>query len=335
MEAASYGRLDVEFTPLHEWIRLPHVHTHYVATNVAGYDTVGGQVYQDAVRIADTKFDFSGQDAVMVVFPSSLFSGGEARLRGSSLSTSEGKIVSGALVNVYMAWWVAEEWYARDEPKFWGGMAVHELLHVLGLPDYYSYDARWFPHEPKGFKYDTSRFGPMGLTVQSLHPDQEPRYGPSTREMLAWSRYQLQWLDHSKLRCVTDEGHYELSSLVNLESTAIGMLAIPLNDTTVVIVQSVRWDGFDTPCTYSQIRQKPFEHYCNFVGGSEGVLIYIVDTSIPAGSRPIRVAGEDSDGVVHRSPLLVEGQGVVVDRYEIRVVASSETIHGIQISKSQ
>ena len=337
LEASSYDKLDVEFTPLHSWIRLPNDHTQYVSTNAAGYETVSGQVYETVTRLADPKFDFTSQDAVMVVFPSALFSGGEARIRGGPLLTNEGTVQASSLINVYMPWWVAEKqepFYRPDDPQFWGEMAVHELLHMLGLPDYYAYRARWFPHEPEGFQYDTSRFGPLNLTIQSLHPGNDPGRGSSFREMLAWSRYQLEWLDDRQVRCVTEEGRFYLRSLASLAPGTIGMLGIPLSDTSVAVVQSVRWAGFDSPCDSSQMQQPLHLRSCGHgVSGPEGVLVYIVDSSIPGGDRPIRIAGEDSDGVVHWSPLLGKAQGVVVGQYEIEVVASSDTRHEIVVTR--
>ena len=337
LEASSYGKLEVEFTPLHGWIRLPGDHTQYVSTNAAGYETISGNIHETVIRLADPRFDFTYQDAVMIVFPSALFSGGEARTDGGSLLTDEGSVQASTLINVHMPWWVANKeapTYDPDNPQFWGEMAVHELLHVLGLPDYYAYEARWFPREYEGFGYDTSRYGPLELTVQSLHPDGEPRWSGSFREMLAWSRYQLGWLEDHQVRCIAEEGHFYLSSLVDVTAGAIGMLGIPLSDTSVAIVQSVRGAGFDAPCDDTQPRQplhlRPCRHESMEPGG---VFVYVVDSSIPGGGRPIRIAGEDSDGVVHWSPLLRKAQGVVVGQYEIEVVDSSDTVHEVRVAR--
>ena len=100
-------------------------------------------------------------------------------------------------------------------------------MHNLGLLDLYLYPyvsdgvLDDLPHAPEGKLWITSSFGPMGLRASfpadpldprllriSLYPDGAQGTGYATRveaeEMLAWSRWQLGWLDATQISCVTE-----------------------------------------------------------------------------------------------------------------------------------
>ncbi|MDE0170992.1 MAG: hypothetical protein OXS29_16040 [bacterium] len=65
LEAASYGALDIEFVPLHRWLRASNPET--------------GNPFdasEEAMALADDEFDYSMIDMVLTVFPSSHFGGG-------------------------------------------------------------------------------------------------------------------------------------------------------------------------------------------------------------------------------------------------------------------
>ena len=156
LEAASYGQLDIEYVPLHRWLRAPHSYRKYLAASPWGTDAVRGEIYADAVALADDDVDFSGFQSVAVVLPSSHFDSGSA---GGTVR-ADGVSLPGRLINDI----------PLDEPADpvkWGFVEAHELLHNLGLPDLR-------PGFPPGGAYDRSTapngrrwiqalFGPMFL----------------------------------------------------------------------------------------------------------------------------------------------------------------------------
>ncbi|MDE0655715.1 MAG: hypothetical protein OXH58_03995, partial [Acidimicrobiaceae bacterium] len=210
LEAVSYGQLDVEFVALHRWLRAENNYDHYAQPGALGDARV--VIDSEAVRLADPSFDFTGFHAAMTVLPSSLFAGGENNFAG--LRTDEGPV--GPVSRVNNA--------AIDEPREpvrWGDVAAHELMHGLGLTDHYPYDGsvHQLP-EPSGSEVVVrSDFGLMGLTAvfRARAADRRHRIdwvypnGSTTTsytetlkaaEMLAWSRWQLGWLDESQVRCI-------------------------------------------------------------------------------------------------------------------------------------
>ena len=94
---ASYGALDMEFVPLHRWLRSEHEHTHYLAENRQSLgDTRLRDFDSEAARLADPYVDFSEYDILMTVLPSQHFSGGTAI---GSVETDEGVVASTVRIN--------------------------------------------------------------------------------------------------------------------------------------------------------------------------------------------------------------------------------------------
>ena len=212
LETVSYGQFKPQFVPLHQWLRAEHNYAHYLEESRQGGSRLGEGVAAEAVRLADPEFDFPDFDAVMVVMPSSHFGGGTA---GGRVTTDEGTIWNTTRVNNK----------PRDEPgdapDQWGSTGAHELVHNLGLADLYPYDGNRHksPYRPAGVWVETE-FGLMRLDAffhaskndprlahRVLFPNGQRQTGYTQRleagEMLAWSRWQLGWLEPDQIHCVT------------------------------------------------------------------------------------------------------------------------------------
>ena len=74
LEASSYGRLDVQVTPLHRWLRAEREHAHHLSPD----RKLARGISEEAVRLSDPLLDFNEYDVLMVVMPSSHFQGGTA-----------------------------------------------------------------------------------------------------------------------------------------------------------------------------------------------------------------------------------------------------------------
>ncbi|MYA17956.1 MAG: hypothetical protein F4Z28_14970, partial [Gammaproteobacteria bacterium] len=336
LESSSYGKLDIEFTALHEWLRAEHGYEHYLGHDARGRGAFAYLINEEAIRLADPGFDFTGHDVAMIVMPSSHFGGGNATGR---VDTQEGSLDT-ARINA------REE---RRSPFEWGRTALHELGHNLGLLDMNPYDAsrHELPATPAGKKWVTSRFGIMGLTFYFLADDEDPRLarvasyadGRSgtdysdwalAREMLAWSRWQLGWLDDSQIRCVLAPLTTVSLSAVAVASAGSGvaMAAVPLSDTEVIVIESRRAIGYDT-----RVESRSWGTLTSPALLTEGVLVYTVDASVESGQLPVKVAGDSGNGQVDDYPILTTGQSVTVHGYTIAVVSDDGHAHTVTITK--
>ena len=245
LETASYGRIDVEFVPLHGWLQAPRRTDAYLVGTIIGERHV--RLGTEAVQLADPRFDFTGIDIVMTVLPSAHFNGGDHTF--TSAPTDEGVVGSMAQVNT-------APHPDRGEPEQWGITAAHEVAHGLGLTDLYPYDAsrHELPEAPRGRIWVRSGFGLMGLEANFLARPDDGRLAITGRgtsgqrvtghtfyldaaEMLAWSRWQLGWLDESQVLCLGADGSRVTLRPVADPGDAAVMAAVPLSDTEVLVVE--------------------------------------------------------------------------------------------------
>ena len=208
----------------------------------------------------------------------------------------------------------------RDEPteiRPWGRTAAHELAHNLGLVDMYPRDAsrHELPDPPAGKVWNRVVFGLMHM--KAYFPNAFHEYGAGP-EMLAWSRWQLGWIDPDQIRCVTSaEATITLSPVASDPRNATAMAAVPLSDAEVIVIESRRNLGYD-------MGQE-----------TEGVLVYTVNASFHTGQLPVKVAGDTGNGQIDRHPVLTVGQSVTVRGYTITVDSDDGTHHTVTITKTQ
>ena len=314
LETSSYSQLDIEFYPLHDWLRAAHSYQDYLSPSAAGIPAVAAGVVQEAIDLADPAVDFTEMDGLMVVMPSSLFGGGEggaaSELPGAA--TDEGAIAGGRLprVNTFRL-----DGYSDSGAGSWGFTAAHELLHGFGLLDLYPY--------PDSLNNELTTPGDGAWTLNEFGPMKLGFYTPAdyastnhSGEMLSWSRWQLGWLDAQQVRCVTDgEAIVTLGPVADPGNHA-AMVAIPLSDSEVVVAESRRNVGHDSGALLP-----------------EGVLVYTVDTNLRSGELPLRVAGDDGARKFDDHPLLEVGESVTVRGYEITAVADDGAAHTIAIAR--
>ena len=330
LETASYNKLDVEFIPLHRWLR---------SEREAGEEDVPYDIHWDAVESADPEFDFAGHDAIMVVMPSSHFQGGTAM---GEVLTDEGIITAITRINAFRGW-------GQQGPREWGTNAAHELLHNLGLLDllskYPSEDQ--VPKAPPGEFLAWSGFGIMGLDGHFITSTQDPRLAykresssgafiaydsePRALEMLAWSRWQLGWLDDEQVHCTTEPETTVALAPIADPGNGIAMLAVPLSDTEAIVVESRRKIGYDVVEQRQEVDGTRTEHPALL---HEGVLVYTVDAALGQYEMPLRLAGAVEDTRFDDYPILGVGQSVTVSGYTISVVDDDGDTHVVTMTKT-
>ena len=149
-------------------------------------------------------------------------------------------------------------------------------------------------------------------------------------EMLAWSRWQLGWLDASRVACLSEDEATVTLSPVAAPGGGTAMAAVPLSDREALVIESRRKIGYDAGLDHRQ----PDGASTTFPAlATEGVLVYSVDASLPTGGLPLKVAGDGGDGLVDDFPVLAVGQSVTVRGYTITVVADDGDTHTVTIAK--
>lgn len=338
LESASYGKLDIDWVPLHRWLRAEESTPHFFDLTANGSQAFGIRASEHAISLADEFFDFSTTPVVLTVFPSSRFLGGTAGGRHEV----DGVEVKSASVNTF---------FARDlgVPTLWHRVGAHELAHLFGLADLYPYDTSGFDHSPAPagqWRVGTS-WGLMGLGTSFLTDERDERLmypswshedgfhtayvaGLEMSEMLGWSRWQLDWLDTSQVRCVTDDEARVALAPIAQPGDAEALAVVPINYREVIVVESRRRLGYDRDTKYTA--PNGFETSLpNLI--DEGVFVYTVDIAIGGGNLPVKVAGDRGDGRVDRFPILTQGESVTVRGYTITVTADDGERHTVSIRR--
>ena len=318
LETASYGKLDVEMVPLHGWLRARHSLAAFF-TDSPDLEYLGGAVSEDisveAVELALTEMDFSEIDVVVTVLPSAYFHGGRA---GGAVQISD-KLIPTLHIGLRL------NHVINDTAGSWGFTGTHELAHVLGLTDLYPKNYFYIPSPPADMNWVTVEAGLMSLQGRYLAPRSATRGidGQSLYAMLAWSRWQLGWLEPSQIRCIVEPSATVTLTAIDQPGDGVAMIAVPVGETEVIVIESRRDRGFDS--------RGRFWGYDRDVVNNGGVLVYTVDSSLS--ELPIRFATDGGDGILDQSPILPVGTSITVKGYEITIVEDSGDTHTVRVSK--
>ena len=298
LETMSSGKLDLQFEPLHKWLRMSGEHE--------SYDWLLSDDYlrfmQEAVDLADPDFDFSEIDSVIVIadekalsFPSIVGFSPEPVTVISGLLPVDGNVIRNGVLR------------GADYGDYSAEAISHEMGHIMGLPDTYEVvDISTAYHTHVG------NFGIMGQIVpMDFNRSLSDRF--KGNEMLAWHRWQLGWIEDSEVFCATSSTtSIKLGPLTkNLGSR---MLVMPVDSSRVLVAENRAIDGYDQ----------------NLLTG--GILVYSVDERIATGKGPIKVQGDYSGDWPDSSVLLQPGEKITVTGYEISVTSKVGNNYFIEIS---
>jgi M6 family metalloprotease-like protein len=265
----SRGRLELHYDPVLRWIRMGRSAGDYnFRTFVTHRDYI-----QEAVDRSGA--DFSGIDGLVVLAspeapglsvpgPAMIGVGASGVLAGGRVQRSA--ITSGRDLLTWGAFW-----------------ANHELLHNMGLPDLY--DAAQPIHRHVGM------FSLMGNIA-----------GPA-RELFAWERWNLGWIDDAAVWCITASGSTDID-LVQSGATGVMMAVVPLSSTEAVVVESRRIGGYNA-------------------GFRPGALVYTVNVTTAGQAGPIQVLPVNGADVLKGDAPIQQGQSLTHHGVNIQVVSAS------------
>ncbi|HCB34490.1 MAG TPA: hypothetical protein DEP69_04890, partial [Acidimicrobiaceae bacterium] len=248
---------------------------------------------REAVKLVDDDIDFSGVESVVVVVPAGALNGGSSYASSAAYTTADGQELTRAAI-------VAATPKRSASPTstgygYWTTLA-HELMHNLGLADLYPYDSSLHARPPDktsdGEVWVSIEPGLMGLEgLLSVAEDDERYLLPDGSrpafdahwpfEMLAWSRWQLDWLDDDQVTCVTEreaDVTVELEPVAAPDADGTAMVVVPLGDSFAVVAETRRKLGEDERSVNLPV---------------EGVYVYAVDAQKKAGELQARLATED------------------------------------------
>ena len=312
LETASYGKLDVEMVPLHGWLRARHSLAAFF-TNRPDLEFLDGVVSEDisveAVELALAEMDFSEIDVVVTVLPSAYFFGG--------LFAGVVQISDKLIPTVHIG--LSPNHVINDTAGPWGFTGAHELAHVLGLTDLYPKNYFDIPSPPADMQWVGVEAGLMGLQGRYLAPRSATRgfgFGHTPYAMLAWSRWQLGWLEPSQIRCIVEPSATVTLTAIDQPGDGVAMIAVPVGETEVIVIESRRDRGYD---------RGYLRGYDRDATNNDGVLVYTVDSSLS--ELPIRFATDGGEGIMDQSPILPVGTSITVKGYEITVVEDTGDTH--------
>ena len=325
LESASYGKFNVEVVPFHQWVRAEQPYSHYL-------DGIGFEIEEvdsEVVGKLDPEVDFSGFDLVMIILPSSHFGGGNA---GGVVKTEEGYVFT---INVN-ATALPEPDYEFSQWSFWGLVGAHELAHKFGLVDLYPHAEGTFqeaPAPPRGKVWAFHQFGLMGLDVHFSATRRDPLWRDAP-EMLAWSRWQLGWLEPHQVKCLAPYNQETTVTLspVSRPGRGTAMVAVPLPDTRVLVIESRERIGYDAG---KAILRPEGNRYQVPTIDTGGVLVYTVEASLGSGELPLKIANDSGSRYLDRYPLLGQGQRVTVEGYTVTVISAANNQHTVTITKTR
>lgn len=279
----SYGRLEVNLIPHHEWLRLSNNALHYTG----GLMSAQGHLafIQEAVDLADPQVDFSNVDIVVVMANPDAedipYGPAFGSLNENFAIQADGNSIMTGVTSGY-------------DLNHWGGIWLsHELGHSLGLPDLYSFGAD--AHQYVG------SFSLMGL-ISGAAP-----------AFFAYERWLLGWLDDSQIYC-----HSAGSVAIELEQIAteggLKAVTVPLSATQVVVIESRRRTGVDASMP------------------QEGVLVYVVDSSVGRGEGPLQIKPGSNSGSMKANAPMTTGETYTYNGVTVEVIESKSSSDVVQVS---
>ena len=224
----SYGHVQLDVTPVHQWFRMPG--------SLGSYGLSDGISWQehhdymaDAIRAADPSVDFSAYQVVYVVAAK-----GTGVERSPAFQAYPGSGIQADGTELRYGATFFED--TKSDARYAANVLIHETGHILGLPDLYD-----VPHPTF---WSLFRFA-GGWDMMS--------WNDPGGHFLAWEKWKLGWIDASQLTCVSGPG--ELTTTITPLERAEGLKAIvvPTGISSAYVIEARKRIGEDTPLCQSGV----------------------------------------------------------------------------------
>ena len=218
----SYGRMQLDVTPVSHWVRMPR---NFQSYNFADGVSWRGQhdYIADAVAAADPGFDFSPYNVVYVVSPH-----GTHVERSPAFQSYPGDGIHAD--GKELRWGATFFEDVHGDPTYAANVLIHETGHILGLPDLYDV--------PNPVFWSLFRFA-GGWDMMS--------WNDPGSHFLAWEKWKLGWLDPAQLTCV--DGPSQLTTTITPLERKGGLKAVvvPTGLSSAYVIEARRRTGQDAP----------------------------------------------------------------------------------------
>ncbi len=298
-DRASFGRFAFAPQPVFRWFRMPLPSTSYAWNTFQSH-----RIYvNDAIGVANQDVDFAGTQAVYVVSSK----GAKFPISPTMLGNpGSGVMADGVEFRLGVT-------FGNDirgtRASYGTHVAVHETLHILGLPDLYSFDGGSFAN----FHRFVGGWDIMGWVSPGAN-------------LLAWHGRKLGWLDQSQMLCVS--GGVTTATLSPVETSGgVKAISARLSNSRSLVIEHRSLTGLDAGL-------------CD-----QGLLVYTVDASTKSGAGPVQVvaAADGADnaqisrcGVKYAAPFDI-GPGEIptyIDPSGIRIEVLGRNAAGMEVRVS-
>jgi M6 family metalloprotease-like protein len=231
---------NIQFEPYYSWIEFDKLESLKDAAGdeIKLVEAEWRTFISKTLETADSQIDFTKSDGVIIILdPNSSY------LRIAYALADEHIVDGKKISNVVM---LGRAFVRVGRPPY---LVVHELGHLFGLPDLYSYQD----------STDTADY----FSVMNMAASEGVGY-------FGWERYILGWLDDPQMIC--HKAGEVVGNLIPLtKKNGLKMIAVPISSSEVLVVENRTKEGIDKMIS------------------SAGIIAYVVDSSIESGKNPIKV----------------------------------------------
>jgi M6 family metalloprotease-like protein len=185
---------------------------------------------------------------------------------------------------------------------------THEFGHfALGLADLYDFNASMLGEA--GFEKQFQYMGVFDLMNWA---------GGVGLELTSWNRWIGRLISDNQMLCLPNSPTTTLLKPIGNPSDDVKGLVIPLSNSSSIVIENRAAVGFD--------RRLP--------DSAEGILVYVVDTTIGTGKGPMRIVRKvGSTDNLFRDASLKNGESLIHSGFLIKVVGSVEKNLYVEVQK--